>query len=357
MAEGPLPHVLPVLHKINLARRLGQLPLLIVVVDHQSLVGRPRLAAVVRHPQGHRRRCIAIDHKQREATVGQFGWCRDLAHNARVDRLRRRFGSQAAPGQVHRQITLAVPVVCPERRHKSPSVGGRTQPLVPVVDLVRLIPRDQLHFRKTASAIFRNQQPRSVPGRRWIIKLFEALKGQSKCPLRRGNQRPRQRAPRQPGRGQLPPLTPRLAPVGRFTRQLLASQQPLGHRVEQGSLWFAAVKPRGRQQPPPWFRLDQFGPGQRSRSARKGCRKAIHQRGELPLPRPPPTQPQARVNSMLRRPQLESRNHISAAVHKQAREGGHPVARGRLGWDEHGPLIDHSHQITFWKMSQAEGRR
>ena len=157
MAETPFAHIFPVLIKINGLAASGDGGLFVVSINNQALLDGPRLALIRRLPKCHGARTAPIDHESEPATISEAQRRRDLSGDRRrADRLRLQSGGgDPSAADVNREIAFFNQIMRPEQADKFTLILGRTKALVPVIDLMLWVARDEGGRFKRSTPIMR----------------------------------------------------------------------------------------------------------------------------------------------------------------------------------------------------------
>ena len=145
MAETPFTHVFPILIKINRDAASSDGGLFVVGINNQALLDGPRLALIRRLPKCHGARTAPIDHESEPATIREAQRRRDLSGDRRrADRLRlQSVGGDPGAADVNREIAFFNQIMRPEEADKFPLILGRAKALVPVIDVMLGVARNE----------------------------------------------------------------------------------------------------------------------------------------------------------------------------------------------------------------------
>lgn len=157
MAETPFAHIFPVLIEINRDAASGDGGLFVVGINIQALLDGPRLALIRGLPKCHGARTAPIDHEGEPATVSEAQRRRDLSGDRRrADRLRLQSGGDdLGAADVNREIAFFNQIMRPEEADKFTLILGRTEALVPVIDVMLWVARDEGGRFKRSTPIMR----------------------------------------------------------------------------------------------------------------------------------------------------------------------------------------------------------
>ena len=157
MAETPFAHIFPVLIEINWDAASGDGGLFVVGINNEALLNGPGLTLVRRLPKCHGARTAAIDHESEPATISEAQRRRDLSGDRRrADRLRLQSrGGDPGAADVNREITFFNQIMRPEEADKFTLILGRTKALIPVIDLMLWVARDEGGRLKRSPPIMR----------------------------------------------------------------------------------------------------------------------------------------------------------------------------------------------------------
>ena len=157
MTEAPFTHVFPVLIEINRHAASSDGGLFVVGINNQALIDGPRLALIRGLPKRHGARTAPIDHESEPATISEAQRRRDLSGDRRrADRLRLQSGgSDPGAADVNREIAFFNQIMRPEEADKFTLILSRTEALVPVIDVMLWVARDEGGRFKRSTPIMR----------------------------------------------------------------------------------------------------------------------------------------------------------------------------------------------------------
>ena len=157
MAETPFAHIFPVLIEINRDAASGDGGLFVVGINNQALLDGPRLALIRGLPKCHGARTAPVDHEGEPATVSEAQRRRDLSRDPRrADRFRLQSrGGDLGAADMYREIAFFNQIMRPEEADKFTLILGRTKALVPVIDLMLWVARDEGGRFKRSTPIMR----------------------------------------------------------------------------------------------------------------------------------------------------------------------------------------------------------
>ena len=157
MAETPFAHIFPVLIEINGLAASGDGGLFVVGINNQALLDGPSLTLIRRLPKRHGARIAAINHEGEPTTISETQRRGNLTgDSSSADRFRLQSrGGDPSAADVNREIAFFYQIMCPEEADEFTLILGRTEALVPVIDVMLWVARDEGGRFKRSTPIMR----------------------------------------------------------------------------------------------------------------------------------------------------------------------------------------------------------